>query len=431
LQLGFLLLAGSIVAVAMTLIGALVTEQLSRSITAGVADTAAASMDVMLADELAEIGPQRPLTPAGAADLDGLFSAANNARLNKLVQLRLRNPDGSVLYESLGGIEDDAPAARALAGAQAGATTSALVNLPLAPIGPLAAGTLPILKVVTPIHDRATGTTIATAELYFAGEGVVAQENAAQTQVWLAVAGIGLVAIAALFILVDRTGKTIASQRLNLAESLAASQRLAGENTRLRQQANVANERLLAQVGADLHDGPLQLLALLILRLSRHGVAPSPETALAQQTMDELRAISAGLVLPELDQLGLRDTVELAIARHEEVTGTRVIARLSALPDDASPDLKACLYRIVQEGLGNARRHGTGEPVTLDVGFRQGHVTMEITNPIAATASALAVPADRPRLGIDGMRARLDAVGGQLRFETDKELARLSVDAPV
>jgi signal transduction histidine kinase len=415
----------------MALLGKLVTDQLSASITAGVADTAAASMDVMLAEELAEIGPQRPLITAGAASLDGLFSAANNARLNKLIQLRLHNPDGSVLYQSLGGIEDNALAADALARARSGETTSELVNLPLATIGPLAAATLPILKVVTPIHDRASGKNIATAELYFAGEGVIAQEDAARRQVWLTVAGIGIVAIAALFVLVDRTSRTIARQRLNLAASLTASQRLAGENARLRQQANVANEQLLAQVGSDLHDGPLQLLALLILRLSRHGPAETPETALAQRTMEELRGISAGLVLPELGQLTLRETIVLAIARHEEVTGTRVASRLVLLPDEASPDLKTCLYRIVQEGLGNATRHGAGGPVTLDLALRDAQLLIEITNPIANAAPDPDDKSDRPRLGIDGMRARLDAVGGQLHFETKDGIARLSVEAPL
>jgi signal transduction histidine kinase len=420
-----------ILVVAMALLGKLVTERMSASITAGVANTAAASMDVMLADELAEIGPERPLTPEAIAGLDSLSSAASNARANKLIQLRLRNPDGSVLYQSLGGLEGDAPSAETLAAARSGHTSSRLLNLPLLPIGPFPQAVLAVLKIVTPIHDRASGAVIATAELYFAGQGTLALEDQAQQQVWLAVAGIGLVAIAALFLLVDRTGRTITRQRQHLAQSLAASRRLASENGWLRQQANVANEQLLAQVGSDLHDSPLQMLALLILRLSRHGESTAAETALAQQTMEELRGISAGLVLPELSRLDLRQTIELAIARHEEVTGTRIAAELCELPDDASPDLKACLYRIVQEGLGNARRHGAGGPVRLDLGHEHGRLTLEITNPVHPAEAAPEPSADRPRLGMDGMRSRLDTIGGRMHFEKDSARARLSVEAPL
>ena len=247
MQLGFLLLAALILAAAMALIGELVTDLTSRSITAGVADTAAASLDIMLADELAEIGPVRPLTSSARQDLDSLFSVANDAEVNKLIEIRLRNPDGSLLYESLGGLLDPAPASDALAGARAGKVTSRLVNLPLAPVGPLQPATLPVLKVITPVHDTANGTVEATAELYFAAGGLVDLESRSQWRVWTSVAAIGGLAIVALFVLVDWAARTIATQRARLAASLAASQELSAENAQLRQQG------VALDVGAGLH----------------------------------------------------------------------------------------------------------------------------------------------------------------------------------
>ena len=434
LQLIFLLLATLILTLAMLLLGKLVSDQLSRSITDGVADTAAASLDVMLAHELAEIGPVRPLTGQATRDLDALFSAANDAPLNKLIQIRLRNPDGSLLYQSLGGLLDPSPTAAVAAAARSGSTTSTLIDLPLMPVGPLAAAPVPILKIVTPVHDRGSGAVIATAELYFGARNLIELEHGAQRSVWTMVAAIGLAVIAALFVLVNRAGTTISRQRRHLAASLGASERLAAENNALRQQANLANERLLAQVGADLHDGPLQLLAMVILKLSRRSRShESAETALAQQAMEELRSISAGLVLPELSALALPEVIALGIRRHEEVTGSTVEAHLGEMPGEVSADLKVCIYRVLQEGLANAHRHGAPGTAAVAAQYRGGWLTLEITNGLepASAGPQTRAPRAPPRLGLAGMRSRLDAIGGSLRFARTGSHARLVVAAPI
>jgi signal transduction histidine kinase len=434
LQVAFLLFAIAILGGAMALVGELVSAQIADSITRGVADTAAASMDVMLADELAEIGPDRPLSPRARANLDAVFSSASDTRVNKLVQVELRDRDGRVFYESDGGIVDPAPLSRDLAAARNGAILSSLEAMPLASAGPDTGGVQPVLKLIVPVHSRASGAIEATAKLYFAGGSLVALQTRSQWRAWLTVGLIGLAAIVALFALVDRTGRTIATQRQNLAGSLARSQRLATENAELRRQAVVANERLLAQVGSDLHDGPLQLLTAHILALSRPGAARKrADIAIAQQAMGEVRDISAGLVLPELSTLGLRETIGLAVRRHEEFTGLPVQVTCGALPDDCALDLRVCLYRIVQEGLGNAARHGVLGTCALAIAIADGKVTIEITNGVTLPQPAPppARQPGRPHLGLDGMRARLAAIGGQLIFESSKERARLVVYAPL
>jgi signal transduction histidine kinase len=432
LQVAFLLFAIAILGTAMVLVGELVSAEIAGSITRGVADTAAASMEVMLAHELAEIGPQRPLSDRATAALDAIFSSASDTRVNKLVQVQLRHLDGTVFYESDGGIIDAAPTPADLAAARRGAIISSLEDLPLAPVGPDTSGVLPVLKLIVPVHSRASGAVEATAELYFAGASLASLQARSQWRAWLIVGLIGLAAIVALFALVDRTGRTIETQRRHLAGSLARSQRLARENAGLRRQAVMANERLLAQVGSDLHDGPLQLLAAHILALSRrHPAGKRPDVAIAQQAMDELRNISAGLVLPELSTLGLRETIGLAVRRHEECTGLPVKVTYGPLPDDCAVDLRVCLYRIVQEGLGNAARHGVLGTCALVIAIADGRVTMEITNEVTPPRPAPARQPARPHLGLDGMRARLAAIGGHLTFEAGDERARLVVQAPL
>ncbi|MEV0076788.1 histidine kinase [Nocardia neocaledoniensis] len=69
------------------------------------------------------------------------------------------------------------------------------------------------------------------------------------------------------------------------------------------------------------------------------------------------------------------------------------------------------VYRVVQESLANAARHAPDAPVLVALAVGPGAVTVTVRNAPSAT-----VP--RPGLGgghgIDGMRTRVEAVGGEL-----------------
>ena len=86
------------------------------------------------------------------------------------------------------------------------------------------------------------------------------------------------------------------------------------------------NEQFLRRVGSDLHDGPAQLIALASLRLDaiRQLVSAIPQIPAsksedldtAQNALDdalaEIRNISSGLVLPELEGLTLTEILTKA-----------------------------------------------------------------------------------------------------------------------
>ncbi len=86
---------------------------------------------------------------------------------------------------------------------------------------------------------------------------------------------------ALLYLIVRRASNIIANQKMTLKARLAQAQALAEQNTELRKAADRArmdatksNEQLLNRIGADLHDGPVQLLSLLILKLGGSLEAP-------------------------------------------------------------------------------------------------------------------------------------------------------------
>ena len=67
------------------------------------------------------------------------------------------------------------------------------------------------------------------------------------------------------------------------------------------------------------------------------------------------------------------------------------------------------LYRVVQEGLTNAVRHGGSAPVRLRLHVEAGDVRVELSNPLGTGADAR-----RPGRGLRGMADRVTALGGDL-----------------
>src|SRR5690606_28700387 len=115
------------------------------------------------------------------------------------------------------------------------------------------------------------------------------------------------------------------------------------------------NERHLRQIGADLHDGPAQLLALALLQLdsagdgSRNGEALASIRAVLEDAMAEVRAISGGLMLPQIEQAGLNQIVDMAISMHRQRTGTAVeVERKGPAPVELTASEKITIYRFVQ-----------------------------------------------------------------------------------
>jgi signal transduction histidine kinase len=67
-------------------------------------------------------------------------------------------------------------------------------------------------------------------------------------------------------------------------------------------------------------------------------------------------------------------------------------------------------YRVVQEGLTNARRHAPGQPVSVAV--RRGaasELRVEVRNPTSESP-----PAAEPGFGLTGLAERVELVGGSL-----------------
>ena len=128
--------------------------------------------------------------------------------------------------------------------------------------------------------------------------------------------------------------------------------------------------------------------------------------------LDELRELLAVLrrdgddaaptsSLPSSDDIsGLVDTMRAA--------GSNVTWNSSGAPRSLSPVASLAGYRIVQEGLTNAAKHGDGK-VELTTTWDDGGLTIVIANAVGAAADSTGAG-----LGLVGMRERAAVNGGRL-----------------
>jgi signal transduction histidine kinase len=184
------------------------------------------------------------------------------------------------------------------------------------------------------------------------------------------------------------------------------------------------NEQSLRRISADLHDGPGQALALALLRLDNLQLPcqDADEDCLRKRAdfetvhsavrdaLSDLRAISAGLRLPELERMTLAELASRAIDDHTRRSRVMVQRRLESLPDQAPLPIKIALLRTLQEALSNATRHGRGSEVRVELVDAAGwlRLTVSDSGPGFDTRSA-----ERSGgLGLAGMRERAELLGG-------------------
>lgn len=222
-------------------------------------------------------------------------------------------------------------------------------------------------------------------------------------------------------------------QAAQLETALTEMRALLLQNEQLRltlQQSSKTNEevkeRMLQKIGADLHDGPAQLLVYCMLRFNRlskiiektgdaKGLADLRQvhTALSD-SLREVRNTSAGLSLPSLNSATVEDAIRRVVTQHQEHTESKVELTIENMPAQVSQALKISVYRFVQESLSNAFRHakGQGQKVTARGGDKLVVTVSDAGggfDPEAARSSGL---------GLTGMLARIVAVGGVLDVQS-------------
>jgi signal transduction histidine kinase len=285
-----------------------------------------------------------------------------------------------------------------------------------------------------------TNQIIAIAEFYQRVEGLEREMTLARQRSWLVVGGAMLFSYVLLVVFVSSVDRTIRRQQraLNdqvnrLTELLAQNRELDERVRRASARTTAINERFLRRISAELHDGPIQELALALLRmddvLASAEQCASPGCGLhntdhlsvvkrsLEHSLKETRALAAGMGVPELDHLSPADILRRVVRAHEQKTSTKVTLNAGKLPDKAVLPVKITLYRLVQEALRNAYHHAAGIGQQVHVRADAAWLDIEISDAGPGFESSVR-NGDTEHLGLIGMRERVESLGGRFGIES-------------
>ncbi len=424
----FVLAAALILGVSMTFVGSLVSQQIRLAAAQSAGEGAAIYMEAYLDEYVQELANARSLKPESVQAIDALVSQTS---LNShIVSVKIWLPDGSNVYSSKRPVFYYHPAGP-IAAAMQGEVVTRLSPLDHDEHAYERSFNQPLYETYVPLREFGSGRIIAIGEFYEMEHEIAS----IHLQVWAIIAAATLAMLVLLFLIVRRGDRIIDRQQAILRQQMCEREALHQQNTALQQRVNTAshefatiNELTHRRLGADLHDGPAQLLTLILLRLDELAALSTSTTSepletirnAAQESLREIRGISRGLALPEINELNLDELLKLVVQRHEQRSETKVQLDLGELPEALSLSYKICVYRLVQEALNNAFHHAGGQGQRVSAECRQGVLEVQVADTGAGIDKGLqaATGSHRSRLGLVGMRYRVESLGGTFELES-------------
>ena len=176
------------------------------------------------------------------------------------------------------------------------------------------------------------------------------------------------------------------------------------------------------RLARELHDDPLQRLTYLTRALEdltqrtsladkmRQRLAES--TVVAEEATVSLRKIIQGLRPPVLDDLGLVSALRQLTDETRSRSDAVVTLEVTGRPGRLNPDLELAAYRIAQEALSNVVRHAHASHATVSLAFADDRLRLTVTDDGGGIGSVGVAGGPSGRLGLIGMRERVDMAGG-------------------
>lgn len=288
-----------------------------------------------------------------------------------------------------------------------------------------------LVETYLPVFSHSgDGTVTSIVEFYQLPDELVAEVRRSQRDGW-AIVGTSTVVMYVLLVgLVAGASRTIMRQNSSLKtafdQQATLEQRIRALNQRLRRAAGAkaqTDEQVLQRIMQDLHDGAAQDLSLALLRfedLHRPAASPAERESIetvefaVRHALEEVRDITTGLRLPQLEGLSWQETVDKAVMEHQRRSATEIHCETAPVGEDPSPAQRIAAYRIVQEALSNASRHSGTREQWVRLGVDRDWVTITIED----RGSGFDMGRDSPtlvrraRLGMQGMRDRTELLGG-------------------
>ncbi|MDO7906551.1 sensor histidine kinase [Paenibacillus sp. JX-17] len=193
----------------------------------------------------------------------------------------------------------------------------------------------------------------------------------------------------------------------------------------------LAQEEERKRISREIHDGPAQLLANLVLRTEIvERMLVKQEFRLVQDeivdlkgqvrsSLAEMRKVIFNLRPMALDDLGLIPTLRKYVQDFEERTKIRAVFETRGKEHRLSSAMEAAIYRLVQEALTNASKHAHPTHVVVEITYQAQLVKIVVQdNGVGFKPEQFEKGKENNHFGLIGMRERVELLEGRMEIES-------------
>lgn len=414
----------------MLAIGGWVSQRLKENILLRSSDVAAVYISDIVSTLVQELATTGQISAENIDHLDMLL--VTGALQQRIVAVKVWSEDGTILYSSDPALVNQRfPLNDHVAAALKGETSSQLHELS-EERSDESRDYRSLLEVYAPIYSKNNGEVIAVAEFHEDASELENSMAIVKRDTWIFTLFVFSCVALGYASVVQSASRTIKIREDQLFRRIAEiSQAMSREKTLCDQiereaRKNVGeNGRLLWNLGADLHDGPIQLIGLALLKLDpKNGGMDDADLLQArsaiEQAMQEMRAIIVGLPRPDIKGRKLADCIRETVKNHELRTGTTVRLACAQLSRDVPDAINICACRFIQEGLANAFRHAHGVGQSVQVEGTTDFIRVTVTD------SGPGMPAsylgeNGQHLGLISLRDRIERLNGTMTISSQPQ----------
>ncbi len=213
----------------------------------------------------------------------------------------------------------------------------------------------------------------------------------------------------------------------NKQDADAAHIRMLEERRQLEHDIVSVSEHEQQRIGRDLHDGLCQHLAAIgcaarvLAEDLQEQNAPAARDAVMiedsiQQAVLEARNLAHGIFPVHVDRSGLAAALSDLARMTSRLTGVQIEVREGVEANLEDPEASMHLYRIAQEAVANAVRHGGASHIVISLALVGEVLELKIEDDGRGMAPTQAVEGEG--MGLRTMRYRSQALGASLQFQT-------------
>jgi hypothetical protein len=410
---GSVIVAGVILLCGTALLAMSVSRNIGRALIDQYGAQVALFTDSFVAPRVQELAGQLTLSESKKKELDGLFAPTTIGR--PIIAFRIWVDDQIIYSNSRDMIGRTFPRSSARARAWDGGVSTELSQLDGDDEVQIRALGVHVLEVYAPLRQSGTGRIIGLVETYEVATELYYAVRAVQVLVWLVFASSAVGFIFLLYVLVRRGLNEVSRAHKEKDEFRL---RLGSASRRV----SDMNELHMRRVGTELFSGPVQHVAVALLKLDSLRAllakvdlsdnANSEDVDAIRRALNEalqdIRNLSESLVPSKLYELSLADTLMTAVRRHERRAGAPVVCELTSVSREIPFSVKSCLYRFVREALDQ----GSG---CQTVRARCAADLLQVDVSCAGTEAPMA----HDPQWLKTFHDRVEAIGGELLIKTN------------